>query len=138
MPRFTLTAARWVFGLFYASTGIAIACYVLFGVGTPPKQPTLAATAFTEALSQSGFIDPMLAVVYILGGLALLRERTAPAGIVLLAPVVSVIFCFHLVLSGQWIWGTVNFLWLLALAYAYRASFVPLWRHASAGGVQGR
>lgn len=133
---FVLTAARWIFGLFYAATGLAIASHVVFGIGSPPPQPTVAAGAFTQALTQSGFIDPLVAVTYIVGGAALLRDRTAPLGIVVLAPAVSVIFCFHLMLSGQWIWGPLNLLWLLALAYAYRSAFVPLWNHAQARGTR--
>jgi hypothetical protein len=129
---YILVAARWIFGVFYAMTGFAVALHTLFGVGSPPAQPTLPATAFTEALTRSGFIDPLMALTYICGGLALLWARTAPMGIVLLAPAVSVIFCFHLALSGQWIWGSLNMLWLLALAYAYRSSFTPLWNHRAA------
>ena len=129
---YILTVARCIFGLFYALTGLAIAAHVVFGIGSPPRQPTAAAAALADALSQSGIIDPLLAMTYILGGLALLRDRTAPLGIVLLAPAVSVIFCFHLALSGQWIWGPLNLLWLGALAYAYRASFTPLWNHGVA------
>src|SRR4051794_26105113 len=114
---YALIAGRWIFGLFYALTGLMIAMHTLFGIGSPPAQPTAAAAAFTDALTRSGFIDPLLAITYTCGGIALLRARTAPFGIVLLAPAVSVIFCFHLALSGQWIWGPLNMLWLLALAY---------------------
>ena len=129
---YALMAARWLFGLFYALPGFAIAAHVLLGVGEPPKQPTAAASAFSDALSQSGIVDPLLALTYIVGGFALLRDRTAPLGIVVLAPPVSVIFCFHAALTGQWVWGSLNLFWLLALAYAYRSSFVPLWNHAAA------
>ncbi len=135
---YVLIAARWLFGLLYGLTGLAIGAHALFGVGSPPGQPTASATAFTEALGQSGFIDPLLAVTYVVGGAALLRDRTAPLGIVLLAPAVSVIFCFHLALSGQWIWGLLNMLWLLALAYAYRSAFRPLWNHVTAEGIPSR
>src|SRR3954466_15704952 len=132
---YALVVARCIFGLFYAFTGLAIAAHTLLGVGSPPAQATLAAAAFTDALDRSGFIDPLLAITYICGGVALLRARTAPIGIVLLAPAVSVIFCFHLALSGQWIWGPLNMLWLLALAYAYRSSFTPLWNYGTAKHV---
>ena len=129
---YAVVAGRWVFGLFYALTGLAIGAYILFGIGAPPAQPTAAAKAFTDALALAAFIDPLLATTYIAGGLALLRHRTAPLGVVLLAPAVSVIFLFHLTLSGQWIWGPLNLIWLLGLAYAYRSSFTPLWNHPPA------
>jgi hypothetical protein len=38
----------------------------------------------------------------------MLSRRTAPLGIAMLAPVVAVIFLFHLVLTGNWIQGTLN------------------------------
>jgi hypothetical protein len=135
LGRYAVMAGRWIFGIFYALTGLAIAAHVLFGVGSPPGQPTVAAQAFTDALAVSGFIDPLLALTYLVGGLALLRDRTAPLGIVLLAPAVVVICCFHLTLSGQTIWGPLNLAWLLALAYAYRSSFIPLWNHRGAEAV---
>ena len=129
---YVLVAARCIFGIFYAANGLAITAYLIFDFGLPPKHPKPAVNAFAEALIQSGIIGPLLAMTYIFGGLALLRDRTAPLGIVLLAPAVSVIFCFHIFLSGSWIWGTLNLLWLSALAYVYRESFTPLWNGAAA------
>lgn len=123
------TAARWIFALFYFMTGIAITLFTVFGIGSPPSQPTQAAGAFAEALTASRFIDPLCAVAYILGGGALMMRRTVPLGIILLAPVVVVIFCFHMVLSGQWFWGTLNLLWLAALAWPCRVAFAPLWTY---------
>jgi hypothetical protein len=125
-----ITAARVIFGLFYFGTGVAIALFYLFGWGGPPSQPTVAAQAFTDALSQSRFLDPLLALSYLVGGGALLFRRTAPLGLAVLAPVVLVIFTFHLVLSGQWMWGTLNLVWLLALAWQFRSAFRPLWTYA--------
>jgi hypothetical protein len=49
-----------------------------------------------------------------------------------LTPVVVGIFCFHLALSGQWLWGTANLVWLLALAWHFRAAFRPLWSYPTA------
>jgi len=123
------TALRWLFGLFYFGTGVAIFLYVAFGIGAPPPQPTPQAAAFTAALSQSHIIDPLLSLAYLVGGAALLFRRTAPLGVLVLAPVVLVIFCFHLALSGQWIWGSVNLGVLLLLAWQVRSAFVPLWNH---------
>jgi hypothetical protein len=125
-----VTVARVIFGLFYLATGVAFFLNAFFGIGSPPDQPTAQATAFTLALTASHFIDPLLSLAYLAGGGALLRQRSAPLGILVLAPVVLVIFCFHLVLSGQWIWGTVNLVWLLALAWQYRSAFYPLWSYS--------
>ncbi len=45
----------------------------------------------------------------------------------MLAPVVVVIFFFHLVLSGNWIWGTCNLVWFTGLAWYYRRALTALW-----------
>lgn len=133
---YLFTAARVVFALFYFSTGVAIALFLLFGLGGPPSQPNLAAKAFTDALSQSRFLDPLLALSYLVGGGALLFRRTAPLGLTVLAPVVLVIFTFHLVLSGQWLWGSLNLAWLLVLAWHFRSAFRPLWTYTSRAPVR--
>ena len=130
--RKVITAARWIFGLFYFATGVVIV-FALFGLGSAPQQPTPASSAFAKALDDSGFIDPLLATVYLTGGAALLMRRTAPLGIAILTPVVIGIFCFHIALSGQWLWGTLNLAWLLALAWCFRSSFQPLWNNESSG-----
>jgi len=127
--------ARWLFGLFYFSTGTAILLFTFFGLGSPPQQPTPDAAAFTAALTASRFIDPLSAFAFIVGGGALLVRRTTPFGLVVLAPVVVVIFTFHAVLSGQWIWGTVNLVWLAALAWQFRSAFYPLWNYPARTGV---
>ena len=116
---------RWVFGAFYLATGAWIVVALMAGHGRP-QQPTPAAAAFMDALANSGFMDPLLAATFILGGAALLAQRTAAVGIILLAPAVVIIFLFHLSLSGQYIWGTLNLAWLCALGWAYRDRFRDL------------
>ena len=122
-----VTGARWIFGLLYAAAGVWIASSFV-GIGSPPPQPT-AAAAFTGALTQIAIFDPLLALIYVIGGGALLRRHTTSLGIVLLAPAVVAIFLFHLVLSGQWIWGSLNFIWLVAFARILRSAFTGLWNH---------
>jgi hypothetical protein len=80
-----------------------------------------------QALSASGFMDPLLAIAFVAGGGALLSARAAPAGLVILAPAVTVILLFHLMLSGQWIVGLVVAALFLALAWHHRAAFRLLW-----------
>ena len=125
--RFADAAARWIFGLFYLATGVWVAIATATRQGGP-KQPTPRAAAFTDALTATGFMDPLLAVAYLLGGAALLSRRTAPAGIVILAPTVIVIFFFHWCLSGQYIWGTINMAWLGVLAWLHRERLLGLVR----------
>jgi hypothetical protein len=100
MRRYARVAVRSVYGLFFLLTGIWILLTLSTGLTSPPPQPTPAATAFMEALSATGFIDPLLAVSFILGGGSLLVDRTTPLGLVILAPAVTVILLFHLVASG--------------------------------------
>lgn len=56
-------------------------------------------------------------------------HRTAPLGIVMLAPVVVVIFLFHVVLTGNWPWGTLNLAWIAGLGWRYRRGFTALWTY---------
>jgi len=126
-----VAVGRWIFGLFYFSTGIAIVLFTAFGIGKPPAQPNAVAEAFTQALTASRFMGPLLALVYIAGGGALLTARFAPLGVILLTPVVVTIFCFHLILTGSWIWGTLNLVWLAALAWTFRERYIPLWSPAA-------
>ncbi|MEP7005167.1 MAG: hypothetical protein ABI810_04235 [Sphingomonas bacterium] len=92
-----------------------------------PCQPTLVAQSFTDALDASRIINPLLAMTYITGGVALVFNRTAPLGTVLLAPAIGTIFFFHLVLTGQVIWGSANALCIAVLAWRYRSRLSLLW-----------
>src|SRR3954468_19168754 len=68
-----------------------------------PGQPTRPAADFMRALDEARFVTPLLAITFTVGGGSLLFARTAPLGLVLLAPPVAVILGFHLFLSGQFI-----------------------------------
>lgn len=119
-------ALRLLYGLFFLLTGIWIVISVTTAMVGPPPQPTPGAAAFMDALAASGFMDPLIAASFILGGGLLLSSRTAPAGLVVLAPAVSVILLFHLLLSGQAIVGILVAAIFLVLAWHYRRAFVPL------------
>lgn len=98
---------------------------------TPEEPPH--AKALTSAFTASGLVDPIIAAVCLVGGVLLLIRRTAPLGIVVLAPLVTGIFLFHLLLSGGWIWGTAHFALLLLLAWLHRSAYRPLWSYGMAG-----
>jgi hypothetical protein len=126
---------RLLTGLYYLVIGLLIAVSQIFHVGAPPTQPTLRATAFDNALHASGFVDPLLALNFIAGGGALLLARTTPFGLVMLAPTVTVIVVFNVVLAGLVPWGLfVAAVWL-ALAWRHRSGFVGLfnWRLPATG-----
>ncbi len=102
----------------------ALATY--FKALPPLAPPTAAGRAFLDALMATSFFTPLLAVTYLAGASALLFQRTAPLGIVLLEPPMVVIFLFHVFLTGMVMWGA---LWagpLAALAWSHRDAFKAL------------
>jgi hypothetical protein len=125
-------AARWLFALFYTYVGAAWFSSRLFGTPWPEHQETPAAKALTTALTDSGIVDPLIATSCLAGGLLLFFRRTAPLGIVALAPLVTGIFLFHLVLNQNWPWGTFNLCYLAVLAWLHRSAFRPLWSYDKA------
>jgi len=121
------TALRWVFGLFFFSTGLFMAAHLVFGVGQDIVQPTPAAADLYAALHRSGFIDPLLGASYLVGGGALALRRTAPLGLVLLAPSVVVIFFFDTFLARLPVPGVLTLaLWGL-LALRFLPAYQGLW-----------
>ena len=129
LSKYGATVARWIFSLWYLASGATWLITHALGRGTAHHEVAPAAAAFQMALAQSQFMDPLLALACVIGGAALLVRRTWPLGIVILAPVVIVIFLFHLVLTGKWIWGTLNLVWFAALAWYCRRAFAALWHY---------
>ena len=128
--KYITIAGRWIFGLWYLITGGAWLVAHAIGRDAAHREVAAGAIAFQKALTESHFMDPLLALTCLFGGAALLIRRTAPLGIAMLAPVVVVIFLFHLVLSGNWTWGTLNLVWFAGLAWCYRSAFTKLWTYS--------
>ena len=120
--KYLLVAVRLIFALYYFGVG-ALGLIT----GDRAKDIANAATPFQRALSETGFMDPLLCLACLAGGGALLFQRTAPLGIVVLAPLVIIIFFFHLVITHDWLWGTLHLIWLVALAWHFRHRFDSLW-----------
>lgn len=129
--RYGWTIARVLFGLFFILSTIMI--LVQFG-GQHPPEAVAAAARFTEALNESGFMNPALIVVFLIGGTAMLFDRSAPIGLILLAPPVLVIAGFHWFLTHSYVWGTIWPVWLAILAWHYRSVFSRLWEPRVAAG----
>jgi hypothetical protein len=127
--KYASVVARSIFGLWYSISGGAWLVGHLLGRGVAHHEVAAGAIAFQAALTESRFMDPLLATTCLFGGVALLFRRTSPLGIVVLAPVVIVIFLFHVVLSGNWIWGTLNLFWFAGLAWPRRRAFATLWSY---------
>ncbi|RYD56326.1 MAG: hypothetical protein EOP60_05300 [Sphingomonadales bacterium] len=126
MPKHNLpwTIARVLFGLFFLYAPIMI--MISFG-GQHPPEDVVAAARFTQALNETGFMNPALIVVLLIGGAAMLFDRSAPIGLLLLAPPIFVIAAFHWLLTHSYMWGSLWPLWWLALAWHYRSVFARLW-----------
>ena len=122
------TIARILFGAFFIYAPIMI--MIEFGGQNPPESVP-AAAHFTEALNASGFINPALIVVLIVAGVAMLFDRSAPIGLILLSAPIFVIMCFHWFLTRDYIWGSIWPIWFALLAWHYRHVFARLWERRS-------
>lgn len=122
-----LRIVRILFAGFYIFVG-AQAALALFGIIPVPDFDLSARNAaFQEALGETGFIVPLMAFMFVAGGILMMPDRTTPLGIVLLAPFVVVIFFTHLMLDGNVIWGLLNLALLLVFTLQFRSSLTPLW-----------
>ena len=129
LSKYRAAVARWIFSLWYLASGGTWLITHALGRGTVHHEVAPGAVAFQMALAQSQFMNPLLALTCLSGGATLLVRRTSPLGIVILSPVVVVIFLFHLVLTGNWVWGTLNLVWFAALAWSCRRAFTTLWHY---------
>jgi hypothetical protein len=123
MPLFWI-GFRVLFGLFFIYATVMV--LVKYG-GQQPPETLPAASAFTTALDATGFFNPLLMISYGVAGLCLLTRRFAPLGLLILAPSIVGIACFHLFLTHSWIWALIWIVWYLILVWHYRRTFMRLW-----------
>ena len=97
-----------------------------------PLKISAQSAAFRDALPRTGFVEPALVVTYLASGVSLLFLRTAPLGVVLLAPVMVIIFFTDALLDSAWVCGTLHAGVLLALARHFRDASRPLWTYPAA------
>jgi hypothetical protein len=126
-----ITVARSLYAIFYSYIGAAWFSHVLLGTSWPDEKETQTAKALTTALTASGIVDPMIAATCLVGGVFLFFRRTAPLGIVILAPLVTGIFVFHITINNNWPWGTFHFVYLVILAWLHRSAFRSLWSYGN-------
>lgn len=96
-----------------------------------PSPPTLApgAVAFTNALRDSGYMLPMIAVTQLVAGLLLLANRFVPLALALLAPFFVNAVLFHLFLEHGGLVPALLFLILeAALAWHHRGAYASMLR----------
>lgn len=118
---------RYLYAAYYLFIGAFVALSLAGVLPAPHPRISDASAAFQGALAKTGFMFPLLAFTYVASACALFFHRTAPLGLVLLAPVAVVIFFTDVLLDTAWLWGTLNAAILAALAWHFRPAFRPLW-----------
>ena len=126
---FLVTIPRVLLGLLFIVS--AIDGFWWLATGTKLIHPPTSARglAFEAALQDSGFIWPMLKAVNLTGGLSLLLNLAPAFGLALLAPIMTVIVFFHVVLNPQGVPVALIMTVLgLLLVFAYRDRYRALFR----------
>jgi hypothetical protein len=118
-------AVRLIFASWYFGVGV-----IGFITNDAVKDAAKASTPLEKAMAESLFMNPLLCLACLVGGGAMLFRRTAPLGIVMLAPLVIIIFCFHMVVTKSYLWGSLNLILLAANVWQFRRRFDQLWNYA--------
>jgi len=125
LRKYLSIAARLIFALWYFGVGV-----IGFVTNDAVKDAAQASTPLEKAMAESLFMNPLLCLACLAGGGAMLFRRTAPLGIVILAPLVIIIFCFHMVITKSYLWGSLNLILLAVNAWQFRRGFYPLWSYS--------
>ncbi|MGO4405033.1 hypothetical protein AB4Z10_12300 [Bosea sp. RAF48] len=126
---FLVTIPRVLLGLLFLVSAVDGFWWLATGTNLIHPPTSERGLAFESALQNSGFIWPMVKVVNLAGGLSLLLNLAPAFGLVLLAPIMTVIVFFHLVLNPQGIPVALIMTVLgLLLVFAYRDRFRALFR----------
>jgi hypothetical protein len=124
-----VTIPRVLLGLLFLIS--AVDGFWWLATGTHLIHPPTSARgiAFEEALQASGFLWPLLKTVNLVGALSLLGNIAPAFGLALIAPVMTVIVLFHLVINPQGIPVAVILVVLGSLlVWAYRDRYAALLR----------
>jgi len=95
--RYSVAVLRTAFGAFFTFSGLNH----IFGFWQPPAPQTHAGKAFIAGLDASGFVVPLLGVIFVYAGVALMASRLVPLALLLLAAPVVAIFGYHFVSEGH-------------------------------------
>ncbi|MCB9495317.1 MAG: DoxX family protein [Fibrobacteria bacterium] len=118
--RFLPAVGRWLLGL----PMVAFGSLGLFHPMSPPPELAPAARAFSEALTATGYMMPMIALVQISTGLLLISNRFVPLALLLLAPFFLNSLLYHAFLEPVGLPVTLVFVALeLSLAWVHRSTF---------------
>jgi hypothetical protein len=97
LHRYSVAVLRTVFGAFFTFSGLNH----IFAFWQPPAPQTAAGRTFIAGLEASGFIEPLIGVIFVYAGVALIATRLVPLALLLLAAPVVVIFGYGFVTEGK-------------------------------------
>lgn len=129
---------RWLYGGYFIILGVATGLEMFGLLPEPHWDHTMSAdsAAFLEAMLKTGYLIPLIALVWTAAGVAFLFQRTAPLGVALLAPVMVNIVLADTVLDTVYLWAAAHSAPLVLLAWRYRSAFRGLWNYSpAASGV---
>lgn len=124
-----LNGVRWIYAIFFLGIG-AQALLMYAGILPNSEYPSSPeAKEFTEAIFATGFIGPIMSITYFSSGILMIFNRTAPLGLVLLAPFIVVILFTHLMLNGNPPFGIMMALLWVLFAWRFRDAYQPMWNY---------
>ena len=112
---------RIAYGAWFLFWGLA----PFIGVA-PPETSQPDAVALLEA-NRAAFPMKLASASFIAGGAALIWKRTAPLGVVILAPTVAWIFLFHVTMTADYPWAAFWLAGLVVLGLRMRKAYRPLY-----------
>lgn len=124
-----VTVPRVLLGLLFLFSAVDGFWWLATGTHLIHPPTSTRGVAFEEALQASGFLWPLLKTINLVGALSLLSNIVPALGLALIAPVMTVIVLFHLVINPQGIPVAVILVVLGSLlAVAYRDRYAALLR----------
>jgi len=124
-----VTVPRVLLGLLFLVSAVDGFWWLATGAHLIHPPTSERGVAFETALQNAGFFWPLLKTVNLAGGLSLLLNIVPAFGLALLAPVMTVIVLFHLVINPQGIPVAIILVVLGSLlVWAYRERYASLFR----------
>jgi len=124
-----LTILRWIYALLFLLIG-ARSLLVIAGLLPSSEYPgSPEAKAFAEAIFAQGFISPLMSITFFASGILIIIKRTAPLGLVLLAPFIVAILFTHLIFEPNPLFGILLALLWFLFAWRFRKTYQPMWNY---------
>jgi hypothetical protein len=124
-----VTVPRVLLGLLFLVSAVDGFWWLATGAHLIHPPTSERGVAFETALQNAGFFWPLLKTVNLVGALSLLLNIVPAFGLALLAPVMTVIVLFHLVINPQGIPVAIILVVLGSLlVWAYRERYAALFR----------